>query len=66
MNRAKNNGQWLIVIFVIGLLLLNYPLLALYGGSQTIAGIPLFFVALFLTWAALIGLVALVIERQEQ
>jgi len=65
MNQPKNTGQWLIVLFCIGLLLFNYPLLALYSKSETVAGIPFFYVALFLAWAALIGLVAFVIERQS-
>lgn len=64
MNQRKNTSQWLVVIFCIGFLILNYPLLSLYGNAQTVAGIPIFYIALFLAWAILIGCVALVIERQ--
>jgi hypothetical protein len=56
-------GQRLICIFLLGVVLFNFPLLAVFNVGATLFGIPLLFAYLFLTWAALILLMYLVIER---
>ena len=53
----------LVALFVLGWLLLNYPLLALFGRLGAVSGIPALYLYLFIAWAALIALVALVAER---
>ena len=47
-----------MALFAVGLLLLNFPLLALWNHATTLAGVPLFPAALFLLWALLIGVLA--------
>lgn len=54
--------QRLVALFVGGVLLLNFPLLALWDRDITVAGLPLFPLALFVLWAALIGLLAWLVE----
>jgi hypothetical protein len=54
--------QRLVALFVAGVLLLNFPLLALWDRDTTVAGLPLFPLALFVLWAALIGLLAWLVE----
>ena len=51
-------GQRLVALFATGLLLLNFPLLALWDHRVTLAGLPLFPAALFVVWALLIGVLA--------
>lgn len=56
-------GQRLICIFLLGVVLFNFPILALFNVGATLFGIPLLFAYLFLAWAALILLMYLAIER---
>jgi hypothetical protein len=60
---ASPTGPRLTALFVAGLLLLNWPLLALWDHPATVWGLPLLPVALFALWALLIGLLAWLLER---
>lgn len=51
-------SQRLGALFAAGWLLLNFPLLALWDGDFVVSGIPVFPLALFTIWAALIATVA--------
>jgi hypothetical protein len=62
---ATLTGQRLIALFLLGALLFNYPLFALFASSRHVAGIPLLHVYVFVAWALLIALMALVIERRS-
>ena len=64
-NRGKRGirGQRLICIFLLGVVLFNFPILALFNIGETLFGIPVLFAYLFLAWAALILLMYLAIER---
>ena len=64
MNRYRTAGQRLVVLFLAGVVLFNYPLLTLFNSPRTIAGIPLLYAYLFLVWAGFIGLMAWIIERK--
>ncbi len=63
MKRSGKTGQRLAAIFMMGSVLLNYPILFLFTRSGAIAGIPLLYAYIFGAWTLLIGLMALVIER---
>jgi hypothetical protein len=63
VKRSGITGQRLAAIFLMGCVLLNYPILSLFTRRAAIAGIPLLYAYLFGVWAALIGLMAVVIER---
>jgi len=54
-----------VALFLLGCLLFNYPLLALFNVRGTVLGIPLLYAYLFSAWAMLIALVAAVMERPE-
>ena len=56
-------GQRLIALFLFGCLLFNYPIFSLFAGAVALAGVPLLYVYIFFAWAALIALMALVVER---
>jgi hypothetical protein len=63
MSRHPLRGQRLLVLFLIGALLLNFPILSLFSSDGMLWGIPLLYLYLFVCWASLIALMALVIER---
>jgi hypothetical protein len=65
MFRSAVKGQRLVVVFLLGVVLFNYPLLALFNRTASIVGIPVMYVYIFGAWALLIGLAALVIERSR-
>lgn len=56
--RARLARQRLLALFTAGLLLLNFPLLALWDREVLVAGLPLFPLALFVIWGALIAALA--------
>jgi hypothetical protein len=62
MNERKVKGQQLVALFLVGCLLFNYPLLSLFSHNGLVWGIPTFYLYTFMTWAGLIGLMAIVIE----
>lgn len=57
------NAQRLVALFAGGWLLFNFPLLALWDRDAILFGVPLFPVALFLIWAALVATMAWLMER---
>ena len=65
MIRASLKGQRLVALFLLGCLLLNYPLFSLFAGAASAFGGPLLYIYIFFAWALLIALMALVIERSS-
>ena len=65
MARPSRKGERLIGLFLLGCLLFNFPLLALFNVRATILGIPMLYAYLFAAWALVIALVALIMERSE-
>lgn len=49
-------GEKLALLFVVGVLLLNFPILAIFNRASLLAGIPVVFVYLFGVW--FLGIVA--------
>ena len=65
MIRPSIKGQRLVALFLLGLLLFNYPLLDLFAGPGLLLGIPALYVYAFSVWALLIGLMAIVVEKRD-
>ena len=63
MNPSTQKSQRLVGLFLLGALLFNYPVLALFSRTAMVLGIPLIYAYIFSAWALLIGLLALVVER---
>ncbi len=57
-------GQRLTALFLLGFLLLNYPLVSLFAGATLVFGIPLLYAYIFFAWALLIAWMAIVVERR--
>lgn len=60
MNRV---GERLAVLFALGVLLLNFPMLAVFNRSLTVGGIPVVYLYLFAVWAVGIAAVAILAGR---
>jgi len=54
----------LIGLFLLALVLLNPPLLMLFGAGDTVFGLPLLYVYIFVAWLLIIGAVAWIAERR--
>ena len=54
-------GQRLALVFLLGLVLLNDPVLSLFDKGRQINGMPLIYLYLMLVWIALIALIGLTI-----
>ena len=65
MARPSRTGPRLAALFLLGCLLFNYPLVALFNARATVAGIPMLYAYLFTAWALLIALAAVIMERTE-
>lgn len=64
MIRPSVKGQRLVALFLLGCLLLNYPLLNLFSHGSEVFGVPLLYVYIFSVWGLLIGLMGLVVEMR--
>jgi len=56
-------GQRFVALCMLGLVLFNFPVLALFNVSGTVFGVPVLYAYVFAAWALLIALMALVAER---
>ncbi len=71
MNRQRHESpvgrgprpQVLLALCAAGVVLFNFPLLMVWDTSATVFGLPLLPVALFVVWAGLIAILALVSEH---
>lgn len=63
--RNTVRGQRLLCLFLLGLVLFNFPILALFNVGATLLGVPVLYAYLFFAWALLIGLVYLTIEKSQ-
>lgn len=59
MGLRADQSQRLVALFVLGALLLTYPMLALFNIGASVAGIPVLYAYLFGAWGLLIGLLSM-------
>ena len=65
MRRGRLKGQRRVALFLLGCLLLNYPLLSLFAGRAELFGVPILYVYVFLAWALVIAAMAFIVERSN-
>lgn len=58
-------AQRLAALFLLGCVLFNFPVLALFNHPGEVFGVPVLYAWLFGVWAALIGLMAWAAEGGE-
>jgi hypothetical protein len=65
MSPIRRKIQRLLVLFFLGCLAFNYPLLALFSKKNLWAGLPPLVLYLFIFWLIFIGLIALIAEKKQ-
>jgi hypothetical protein len=58
----ERKGARFIALCMLGMVLFNFPLLALFNVPATVFGVPVLYAYMFVAWAALIGLMARIAE----
>ena len=56
-------SQRFVALAMLGMVLFNFPILALFNVGGAVFGVPVLYAYIFMAWAALIALMALVAER---
>jgi hypothetical protein len=64
MGEFEAKGQRLVGLCLLGFVLFNYPILALFNLPAAVFGIPVLYAWIFFAWAVLIAAMAWVIERR--
>jgi len=62
VKRTNVRDERLVALFLLGLLLFNYPLLAMFNSATLVAGVPKLYLYLFVAWAAVIAGAALILR----
>ena len=62
MGNSEAKGQRLAALCMLGALLFNFPILALFNVPGTLFGVPLLYDYIFIAWAVLIAAMALIAE----
>ena len=58
MTGFETKGQRLTALCLLGFVLFNYPILALFNVAATLFGIPVLYAWIFFAWAVLIAAMA--------
>lgn len=62
MSNFESRNQRFVALCILGVLLFNFPILALFNVPGAVFGIPVLYAYIFGAWAALIALMAFVAE----
>jgi acetyl-CoA carboxylase carboxyltransferase component len=62
MSNFETKGQRFVALCMLGMLLFNYPILALFNVPGTLFGVPALYAYVFIAWAALIASMAYLAE----
>ena len=63
MRDDKNREQRFLALCMLGLVLFNFPVLALFNVGGSILGVPVLYAYIFAAWALVIALMYWVAER---
>ena len=64
MGEIEGRGQRMIALCMLGFVLFNFPILALFNVPGTLFGVPMLYAYMFIAWALLIALMAWVAEMR--
>jgi len=65
MSDFESKGQRFVALCLLGTLLFNYPILALFNVSGMVLGVPVLYVYMFIAWAALIAAMGWLAESKR-
>ena len=66
MNRSWLTGQRLVVLFLLGCVLLNFPVLGLFERAARLLGVPVLYAWIYGVWLLLIAAMAFIIEHRAE
>ena len=66
MGPEETRAQRLAAVGILGCLLFNYPILALFNQPEFFLGIPVVYAYMFAAWLAIVALLALIAGRRER
>lgn len=61
----KRKGERLISLLIVGIMLLNFPLLSVFSKKYLLAGFPVLFLYLFIVWGLMIGAMVLILRDRS-
>jgi len=61
----QQSKESIVILFIVGVLALNYPMLDLFDQPWMPFGVPLLYLYLYLVWLVLIILLIVVVEHSE-
>jgi hypothetical protein len=61
----QQSKEYIIILFIVSVLALNYPFLDMFDRPWTPFGIPLLYFYLYLVWFLIIVLLIVVVEHSE-
>lgn len=64
MDKFELKGQRLAALCMLGILLFNYPMLAIFNVAATVFGVPVLYAYIFTVWGLLIAAMAYVVESR--
>jgi hypothetical protein len=64
MDKFEVKGQRLVALCMLGVVLFNYPVLALFNVAATVFGIPVLYAYIFAAWSLLTACMAYVVESK--
>lgn len=64
MDKFEVKGQRLVALCMLGVVLFNYPMLAVFNVASTVFGIPVLYVYIFAVWTLLTACMAYVVEKK--
>lgn len=64
MQDPESRAQRMIALCMLGCVLFNFPVLALFNVAGSVFGVPVLYAYIFIAWAVLIALMAWVAEKK--
>ncbi len=61
----QQSREYIAILFIVGVLALNYPMLELFNRPWMPFGVPVLYLYLYLVWFALIVLLIVVVEHSK-
>ncbi len=61
----QQSREYIVILFVVGVLALNYPMLELFNRPWMPFGVPVLYLYLYLVWLILILLLIVVVEHSQ-
>jgi hypothetical protein len=59
----SRSGEWSVLLFVVGLLVFNPPVLSIFSVPKLLFGVPVLYLYIFAAWAGVIALLAWNVSR---